>query len=58
MKIVDGDVTITGLLFVVLLAWRSGNVVSVDDPEGQIAAMYCPSCVRYIGIREETHDRT
>ena len=58
MKIVDCDVTITGLAVGVLLAWTSGNVVSGDDPEGEIAAMYCRSCVRYIGRREDTHDRT
>ena len=52
------EVIVTGLAVGVSFAWRRRNVVSVDDPEGQIAPMYCCSLVRDDGRREEIHDRT
>ena len=48
----------TGLAVGVFFVWLRRNVVSVDDPDGQIAAMYCRSFVKDEGRREEIHERT
>ena len=58
VKIVEVEVTITGLAVGVALACSRRNVVSVDDPDGRTAPMYCRSLVRDEGRREEIHDRT
>ena len=58
MKIVDVEVTIIELAVGVFLTWIRRNDVSVDDPDGRIAPMYCRSFVKDGGRREEIHERT
>ena len=58
MKIVEVEVTMTGLEVGVLFAWRRRNVESLDEPDGRMAAMYCCSLVSDEGRREEIHGRT
>ena len=58
MKIVEVEVTMTGLAVGVFLVCMRRNVVSVDDPEGRIAPMYCRSLVSDDWRREEIHERT
>ena len=58
MKIGDEEVMLTVLAVGVFFAWMRRNVVSVDDPDGQTAPMYCRWFVKDEGSREEIHDRT
>ena len=58
VKIADEEVTMKGVSVGGFFAWMRRNVVSVDDPVGQIAPMYCCSFVREEGNREEIQSKT
>ena len=56
MKIVEVEVTMTGVEVGVVFAWMRRNVVSLDEPDGQMAPMYCWMLVSEEGRREEIQD--
>ena len=56
MKIVEVEVTMTGLAVGVLFAWMRRNGVSLDAPEGWMAPMYCRWLGSDDGRRKVTQD--
>ena len=57
MKIVEDEVTITGEEVGIFFAWMRRKMVSLDDPDGRIAPMYCRSFVMDEGRRDEIHGK-